>query len=485
LIPPPNKIATESVRNFLRDFTYTVDIERLLYLIIIIVQIILERLRLVPNALRQRLVSLNLFEGQGPHTPTSVLRERIATRLFMLLLIVGSTAFVIYSFFSVTNRIVTVTQPPLASYEQLYRDHADTLQCPCSQLSVPNGAFLNVTFILQQVCSSELVSTEWLNYVASFDSTLLLGPTDALFNRDFRRAGASYFQLLAIFCSLATTIIDDAHHVFATDQFVNDRMLPPPLFNQQTQNLIEIFINTTRSDFVRTLEWLRIAAAVEQLLTGTNMNSRIRVDDNGNVNILDVVLSYNMVVTDGLPGASQLCFCRGSGQICRASSALYFNRSDGVLVPKTFIGFWIGCVPLFGLEKSTIVWWYNRSYIQQIRSTYAMGIDSKYPPPAIEPLNPNKSTRFLNSTSGDLLNEMLIETLISNNSHFDRFYAQCAPISCVYSIVQRRDIVIAFLLIIAVCGGFKDVLELVVPIIVNLTFFGIEKWRNRNRLLRK
>jgi hypothetical protein len=456
-----------------------------LYLIIAIVQIILERLRLLPNVLRQRLVSLNLFEGRGPHTPTSVFREQMTTRLFILLLIVGSTAFIIYAFLSVTNRIVTHTQPAFATYQQLYRDHADTLQCPCSQLSVPNGAFLNVTFVLQQVCSSELVSTEWLNYVASFDPSVSLGPTEAITSRDFRRAGASYFQLLAIFCSLATTIIDDAHHVFATDQFVNDRMLSPPIFSQQTQHLIEIFINTTRSDFVRTLEWLRIAAEVEQLLTGTNMNSRIRVDDNGNVNILDLNLAYSVVVTDGLPGASQPCSCRRSGQVCHAASALYFNRSDGFFGPEIFVGFWIGCVPLFGLEKSTITWWYNHSYIQQIRSTYAMGIDSKHPPPAIKPLNPKISTRFLNSTSDDLLNEMLIETLTSNNSRFDLFYAQCAPSSCVYSIIQRRDIVIAFLFIIAVCGGLNDVLELVVPIIVNLTFFGIDKWRNRNRLPRK
>ena len=66
-----------------------------------------------------------------------------------------------------------VAHPSLDTYLQLQGEHDSTLTCPCSQLAMPYGTFLNITYALHQICSSDLVSPEWLDYLALFNPTLV------------------------------------------------------------------------------------------------------------------------------------------------------------------------------------------------------------------------------------------------------------------------------------------------------------------------
>jgi hypothetical protein len=147
-------------------------INEILYFIIVIQQNIFDRRRVVLGILRQRLVSINLFKSRALSTDESVYRGRVATRVFIVVLIICVIGFGFYTFLSSTTQVVTIMQLSLVTYEKLFNEQSVTLQCPCSKLSIPYGAFLNVTFVLHQVCSSNFISPEWLNYLTLFDPTL-------------------------------------------------------------------------------------------------------------------------------------------------------------------------------------------------------------------------------------------------------------------------------------------------------------------------
>jgi hypothetical protein len=176
------------------------------------------------------MINFNLFERKKPRTSNNLIYETVLTRVFILLLALSATATALHIVVVQQDQLVTVLSPSNNVYQQLYIDHSQTRQCPCSQISVPYGSFINLSVVLHQVCSSYWISPVWLDYVTSFDPTLLPPWAERPFARDFRTIGASYFQLLATFCSLAQITIDDAQHVFAQTRFVNDRILPPSLF---------------------------------------------------------------------------------------------------------------------------------------------------------------------------------------------------------------------------------------------------------------
>ena len=119
--------------------------------------IALNYVRSLSNRIRVAVVNLNLFESQAPCTPTIISRELFRTRLFLLLLITSSIAAAFYTSLVVQSQLVTVAHPSFATYQQLYKNYADTLKCPCSRQSISYGSFLNVTFILHQICSSDLI----------------------------------------------------------------------------------------------------------------------------------------------------------------------------------------------------------------------------------------------------------------------------------------------------------------------------------------
>ncbi len=80
---------------------------------------------------------------------------------------------------------------------------------------------------------------------------------------------------------------------------------------------------------------------------------------------------------------------------------------------------------------------------------------------------------------------MFMETWIDNNTHFSQFYSECAPISCSYTIVRRRDIIVVLVLFISICGGLNEALQILVPCFGKLIFFFIDWWKNRDTQHRK
>ncbi|CAF1468531.1 unnamed protein product [Adineta steineri] len=440
------------------------------------------RIRLVPQSIKEKAVSLNLFESSKPRTPTNIYREQLLTRFFIVLIIVSSIGVGFYVFLIKQNQLITTTHPSLTTYQQLYNDHPTTLQCPCSNISVPYEAFLNVTFTLHQVCSSDLISPAWLHYLVLFDPTLLSEwPFDSWSTRDFRIMGASYFQLLAAFCSMAKINIDDAQRVFNNTKFINDRVLAPSFFLQKTQAIIDSFINTTRNNFVRTFNWIHVALIFSQYFNGGNINFHITLTSDDQLSIKSTNYQIYSVFAEGNFASNDLCKCSVNYNVCFLIPLLYINASYSGKFPITsfFKMVDIGCTPLTGFRNSKIGWWYISTYLEYIKETYSIVIKSQ-PPPSIKSLNASILTRFENERMLKLIDEMLLETIISNNTHFDQFYNECLPRSCTYTNKQRRGILASLLLLIAICGGLNKIFRILIPLFGKLIFSCIDWWKRRH-----
>ncbi|CAF4843633.1 unnamed protein product [Rotaria sp. Silwood1] len=336
---------------------------------------VINRVRHLPNFAYQQLSTLNIFESKTIRTRTNLTREYFLTRLFTCIFIIGSIGIGFYIFISEQNQVVTIMHLSLETYENLFNEYSTSIQCPCSQASVPYGAFINVTFVLHQVCSSDLVSPSWLHYLASFNPTLIPAWTETEFSRDFRLEGVSYFQLLATFCSLAKINIEDGQRIFTNTQFVNDQLLSRSIFVQQTEALAKSFINKTRNNFARILNWIDIAGSLNRFLTGTNFNFKITVSNDTKVNIEDVSLVANAEITHTSIFMTTPCSCINDAAFCFVKSLIYVNGSNFIDFLQVFDELDIGLcgglnrrlrllVPLIGnLILILIKKWRNRNIV--------------------------------------------------------------------------------------------------------------------------
>jgi len=59
-------------------------------------------------------------------------------------------------------RTIPVSNISPAVFKQLYREHAETLSCPCSTIKMPLKAFVSNTIKFHPVCSSNFVSQKWI-----------------------------------------------------------------------------------------------------------------------------------------------------------------------------------------------------------------------------------------------------------------------------------------------------------------------------------
>lgn len=69
----------------------------------------------------------------------------MATRTYIVSVILSIGILMIYSMSTVNTRIVTVSRPSLITFERLHNANLAKLQCPCSQLAISYRSMLDIT----------------------------------------------------------------------------------------------------------------------------------------------------------------------------------------------------------------------------------------------------------------------------------------------------------------------------------------------------
>lgn len=85
-----------------------------------------------------------------------------------------------------------------------------------------------------QLCSSKLVSSEWIRSLFNADTTRITP-------LDFRLTAASQFRLLAVMCSDQTALMEDTQTRFQNGQFFTPNVLTESSFHATMDALLDKF----------------------------------------------------------------------------------------------------------------------------------------------------------------------------------------------------------------------------------------------------
>lgn len=184
----------------------------------------------------EALIRLNLFK-----TSSDVQQGIWSTRIYLLLLIVGSSILAIYTSVTLHTISVTVNKPSWAHFQQLYTKYSLELSCPCTDISIPYESFITIQPRFHQVCSSDFVQTDrWLEYFTwAYNPNITTYPSRVYPAFDFRVKGQLYFFFLRSLCQLAVKTVANAIATFNKTKFVSAEPMFKAHFNAQTSLIIQ------------------------------------------------------------------------------------------------------------------------------------------------------------------------------------------------------------------------------------------------------
>ncbi|CAF0792169.1 unnamed protein product [Adineta steineri] len=327
-----------------------------------------------------------------------------------------------------------------ADYKQLYNSYSQTLTCECTKISINYEKFIQIQYILHEVCHSDFVTQQWIDYLATSygDNT----PNYA----DFRVTGTSTFQAVSAFCTLVNQTISNSLIQFYSSQYVSASVTPSNLFQLQTEAFISQFISSTTNQFLLSLSMIRKTTQSNALLTGQLSNFGFSMDE------VQLLLAY-------YPRSYGNCTCSSSAA-CVTQSGIYELLNDTSLFSLS--GFYTGCYIIESLLQSNLKCFYNQTCINKLQSYFQTSSFMN-----VTALNISLSAQFFeNSTIADVLDQLMVEEWI-NSSIYDNYYSECQPSGCSYTVTTKNNAIYIITTLIGLVGGLITVLKFVVPNLVN------------------
>ncbi|CAF3452358.1 unnamed protein product [Rotaria sp. Silwood2] len=386
--------------------------------------------------------NFNLFPSIPPSTNLFDLRiQRIATRLYILCLLLSTTTIIIYiSLVKITNT-VNVNKPSFKEYLRLHSIHSETLICPCTTISIDYKAFLHVEHTLHQVCTSIYVTNDWINYLSlSFDDIPYDPP-------DFRWTGTNIFQTLSTFCALANRTISDGLSQFYSNRYISSMITSSYLFESEIQSIFEEFTTLRISHFLLSLKTVRDIIQANVLLSAKQTNMLIYFVEGSRFGYL-VPLSYDA------------CDC-GYSDKCSMQLGIYSYPNLTTLF--SIAGFYTGCFVMESLLQSTLECFYNQTCVDELRSYLAS--NTSLTVNALDSFLPSRF--FENTTIQKLVDELMVEQW-NLSITFESYYSACQPIKCTYSYTTKHDIIYIMTTVFGLIGGMVTILKLVIRLLVKL-----------------
>ncbi|CAF3824093.1 unnamed protein product, partial [Adineta steineri] len=332
--------------------------------------------------------------------------------------------------------IVNVKAPSIIEYEQLYNSYSQTLTCECTQISINYEKFIQIQYTLHQVCHSDFVTQQWIDYVANSYGN------DGTFYDTFRTTGTFVFQALSTLCVLVDETISNSLIQFYSSQYVSEFVTPENVFKLQTKAFISQFKSSTTNQFLLSLSMIRKTTQSNALLSGQFTNYRFYYN-------LDSSLTTESVRYDD-------CTCTSSATCIEQYTVInYPNFTQVFPLP----GLYIGCYIIESLLQSNLQCFYDQVCIDTVQlylqsSTFINATA----------LDISLSIQYLeNSTIADILDELMVEEW-NSSSIYENYYSECQPSGCSYTVTTKNNAIYIITTLIGLVGGLITVLKITVPI---------------------
>ena len=412
----------------------------------------LNKLKFITQKYFKSVKEFNLFSDNHSQDIFLIIRGRITTRLYVLSLMGAMYVLTIYTSQSVQTINRTLKLPSQGQYESLYEKYRDSLQCPCTTLSIPYGDLMSITPTFHQLCASAFVREWW------YESLLYHWSLTQTY--DFRLISSSYFRTLAMFCEIANLTITTAYHHFSTTIYVNAEVIPRSIFISQTDSFIRTFQNLTRLDFLYEMTLVKELLHTDQYVSGLETNGAMLIVDATEEALVNNRPFHVTPITWGNEQEGQnACFCA-----IDATCAVGEVRGVMFTIPSIHIA----CSMLETAMQSDLSCWYDTECIDYLRTGfYPLGWNLSYDATALSTSLPSKFRP--DTLLQDVVDAMMVENYNATAS-FDAFYEKCRPSSCSYTYKERSSLLYMITTMIGLFGGLNIVLRLISRIVVKAVY---------------
>ena len=408
------------------------------------------------------LLTLNVFARRN--SEASEIRKQIhTTRLYIGCLVIFTLILVSVTTSEQRMRTTIVSMPTITEYEDLYQNGKLPRSCPCSQIATPHSEFISLIPNFHQVCSSQLITDDWLDrlvYQSSFQSI-----SQSFYYLDIRSYGLDMFRTVRSFCSLANETITSGLTNFLATNLISTQALPRQQFHEQTESLMVDFQSNVENTFKQVLSIVRQTNQGDQILTTKMSNfffDGLFFRDN-----LSIVFRTSTGIKSSINDTLFSCSC----VLNHCSQPLgffdYNNGSRIFTLNADVPGMYSACYPLDGLRISTFECWFNESCIEFILSHLTPFPVKTY----FEPLNSSILIRFSPFTTiGDIIDNLMID-MWANITNYERYYNSCRPLTCTYTSYQRFDWLYTITIVTSIFGGLSVSLRIICRLLVKHCFY--------------
>ncbi|CAF4646816.1 unnamed protein product, partial [Rotaria sp. Silwood2] len=157
--------------------------------------------------IRKFIIEFNLFKDNITGIEDTH-RCRLATRIYILSLVVLLLLTATFAAFVVRTIENIVSSPSLYEFEHLVQHYPNTLKCPCTKWSIAYEKFVTIDLQYHQVCSSKLIEQSWIESIY-IEKNLTFASSD-----DIRLLLSSFWQMIAALCRVSQQASLDALTAF-------------------------------------------------------------------------------------------------------------------------------------------------------------------------------------------------------------------------------------------------------------------------------
>ncbi|CAF4180388.1 unnamed protein product, partial [Adineta steineri] len=422
----------------------------------------------IKSSIWHSLIELNLFQSSIRRQQTDIKQQRYSTRIYIICLIIALVSLIFYTILIVQTKQIQINNPSpdITRYLQSQSEFSSSVQCPCTNISVPYEEIVTLQPSYHQMCVNRLFSSGWATMARSIRDN-----GDIFIVRDDFRYSYEFFYLLNEVCQLSNEMIVSSLETFTQTQLVTNDLLSVDLFTSQMSSIVKQFQSDLPQTFFRFFQLVRNITYANQIFAFIN-NVQYELIDSPLTKV-----SFSINGFQGINGnSSYTCSCANDIN-CNAKMRLY-GLSDDSWSQFTVPGLYIACTMYESLLQSTVECFYDdQDCVKFIIDFYDTAWVQLQDFPLLNSSIPSRFPR--NSSINSISSELFIE-FWNQSLNYSSYFDNCQPKSCSYTILQRNNLVTTITIIIGLIGGLSVSFRIIVPIVVTIYFYLIGRRQNQS-----